>query len=58
MRFIDIQVVDAHVLEIDRIVPACFDGVHYLFQFGFQIELAFDTPLHHSAGNMLALCFE
>ena len=55
VAFVHKEMVDTHLTEVHHIVRAVLDGVGYLLQLHFQVELAFLQSLEHRTGDVFAL---
>ena len=58
MRFVNEEVVDAHLPEIGHVICPVLYILFQLFKFGLKVFLSFFQPLFYPAGHFIALLLE
>lgn len=58
MRFVNEEVVDAHLPEIGHVIRPVFYILFQLFKFGLKVFLSFFQPLLYPAAHFIALLLE
>lgn len=58
MRFVNEEVVDAHLPEIGHVICPVFYILFQLFKFGLKVFLSFFQPLLYPAAHFIALLLE